>query len=52
MLGARFVEPQASDVATMFKDASAAVPLVFVLSAGSDPAQQLFSFADKVNADY
>ncbi|KAJ1529234.1 hypothetical protein ONE63_006036 [Megalurothrips usitatus] len=47
-LGARFVEPQATDLATMFADASPTIPLVFVLSTGTDPAQELFQFADKM----
>jgi len=48
-LGQRFVEPQPADVALMYKDAPGpTTPLVFVLSQGTDPAAELFLFADKV----
>ncbi|XP_030213444.1 dynein heavy chain 1, axonemal [Gadus morhua] len=45
-LGQRFIEPQTSDLAVVFKDSSPSTPLIFVLSAGTDPAADLYKFAD------
>lgn len=47
-LGGRFVEPQSSDLAEMYNDASPTTPLIFILSVGTDPANELYKFADKV----
>lgn len=47
-LGPQFVEPQSSDLMEMFKESSSTVPLIFVLSAGTDPAADLFKFADRM----
>ncbi|KAL0978572.1 hypothetical protein UPYG_G00172390 [Umbra pygmaea] len=45
-LGQRFIEPQASDLAVVFKESSPSTPLIFVLSPGTDPAADLYKFAD------
>ncbi|XP_018331814.1 dynein heavy chain 1, axonemal-like [Agrilus planipennis] len=47
-IGQQFVEPQTADLAAMFKEASPTVPLIFVISAGTDPAADLYKFADKM----
>lgn len=47
-LGAQFVEPQSSDLIEMFKESGPTVPLIFVLSTGTDPAADLFKFADRM----
>ncbi|KAF5308293.1 hypothetical protein FQR65_LT06286 [Abscondita terminalis] len=47
-LGRRFVEPQATDLGAMFKESSPTTPLIFVLSTGTDPANDLYKFADKM----
>ncbi|KAJ3337634.1 hypothetical protein HDU93_000777, partial [Gonapodya sp. JEL0774] len=47
-LGERFIEPQASDVSMLYKDSSPSTPLIFVLSAGADPASSLWKFADEL----
>jgi dynein heavy chain, axonemal len=45
-LGKRFTEPPMFDLPGSFKEASATVPLLFVLSSGSDPTAALLKFAD------
>ncbi|KAJ9575540.1 hypothetical protein L9F63_007610, partial [Diploptera punctata] len=49
-LGERFVEPQTTDLQAMFAESGPAVPLVFVLSTGTDPAADLYKFADKLSS--
>ena len=44
-LGGKYVEPVPFDLPSCFEDSSAGVPLVFVLSAGSDPMANLLNFA-------
>ncbi|BHF69813.1 Dynein heavy chain 1, axonemal [Sparganum proliferum] len=45
-LGQRFIEPQTTNLADVFKDSSPTTPLIFVLSQGTDPASDLYKFAD------
>jgi dynein heavy chain len=47
-MGQRFIEPQTADLAVVFKDSSPTTPLIFVLSTGTDPAADLYKFADKM----
>ena len=47
-MGQRFIEPQASDLAVVFKESSPVTPLIFVLSAGTDPAADLYNFAEEM----
>ncbi|KAG7477961.1 hypothetical protein MATL_G00075170 [Megalops atlanticus] len=45
-LGQRFIEPQTSDLSVVFKESSPSTPLIFVLSPGTDPAADLYKFAE------
>lgn len=47
-LGDRFVEPQTSELAAIYKESYAWTPLIFVLSPGADPANSLIKFADEM----
>ncbi|KAI8926816.1 dnah1 protein [Entophlyctis helioformis] len=47
-LGDRFIEPQTSDLAALFKESSPSTPLIFVLSPGADPANSLYKFAEEM----
>nr|CAD7394772.1 unnamed protein product [Timema cristinae] len=47
-LGQRFIEPQTTDLSAIFQDSSPTTPLIFVLSTGTDPASDLYKFADKM----
>ncbi|KAI9349443.1 dynein heavy chain and region D6 of dynein motor-domain-containing protein [Zopfochytrium polystomum] len=47
-LGDRFVEPQTSDLSAIYKESSATIPLIFVLSPGADPASSLYKFAEEM----
>jgi len=55
-IGQRFVEPPPFDLAACYEDSTTLTPLIFVLSAGSDPTRSFYAFADslgmngKVNA--
>ncbi|XP_050527307.1 dynein axonemal heavy chain 1-like [Daktulosphaira vitifoliae] len=45
-LGEKFVEHHSSDLAEMYKDSSPTMPLIFILSVGTDPANGLYKLAD------
>ena len=47
-MGQRFIEPQSSDLSVVFKESSPVTPLIFVLSAGTDPAADLYKFAEEM----
>ena len=46
VLGERFVDPPAFDLDACFADSSCTVPLLFVLSPGTDPTAALLKFAE------
>lgn len=47
-LGKRFVEPQSTSLVEMYNDSSSTMPLIFILSVDTDPANELYKFATKV----
>ena len=47
-LGQRFIEPQTADLGVAFKESAPNTPLVFVLSTGTDPAADLYKFAEEM----
>uniref|UniRef100_A0A803W4G1 Dynein axonemal heavy chain 1 n=1 Tax=Ficedula albicollis TaxID=59894 RepID=A0A803W4G1_FICAL len=47
-LDQRFIEPQTTDLSAVFKESTATTPLVFVLSPGTDPAADLYKFAEEM----
>jgi dynein heavy chain, axonemal len=45
-MGKRFVEPPPFDLAACYEDSAVTMPLIFVLSPGSDPTRAFFTFAE------
>ena len=48
-LGQRFIEPQTAELGLVFRDSSSTIPLIFVLSVGTDPAADLYKFAEEAS---
>ncbi|XP_044001574.1 dynein axonemal heavy chain 1-like [Aphidius gifuensis] len=47
-LGSKFIEPQTTELSIIHKESSSTVPIVFILSSGTDPAAELFKYAEKI----
>ncbi|XP_050760847.1 dynein axonemal heavy chain 1 [Gymnogyps californianus] len=47
-LDRHFIEPQTTDLSVVFRESTATTPLVFVLSPGTDPAADLYKFAEEM----
>uniref|UniRef100_A0A670IKP3 Dynein axonemal heavy chain 1 n=1 Tax=Podarcis muralis TaxID=64176 RepID=A0A670IKP3_PODMU len=47
-LGQTFIEPQTANLSVVFKESAATTPLIFVLSPGTDPAADLYKFAEEM----
>lgn len=47
-LGDEFVEPRTTELSAVYQESSPTTPIVFVLSTGTDPAAELYKFADKL----
>jgi len=45
-MGQKFVEPPTFDIAVSYEDSTKMSPLIFVLSAGSDPVADMMAFAE------
>jgi dynein heavy chain len=48
-IGKQFIEPPTFNLAKSYKDSSITTPLIFVLSAGSDPVADFERFAGDMN---
>jgi dynein heavy chain len=48
-MGQKFVEPPVFDIAISYEDSTKMSPLIFVLSAGSDPVNDMLIFAESKN---
>ncbi|XP_008850074.1 dynein heavy chain 1, axonemal [Nannospalax galili] len=44
----RFIEPQTVNLSAVFKESNSTTPLIFVLSPGTDPAADLYKFAEEM----
>lgn len=50
-MGQKYVEPPSFDLADSYKDSTCCSPLIFILSAGTDPMLRLKNFSeDKKNS--
>lgn len=47
-LGREFVEPQTTELSAVYSESSPTTPIVFILSTGTDPAAELYKFADRL----
>lgn len=47
-LGREFIEPQTTELSAVYKESSSSTPIVFILSTGTDPAAELYKFADRL----
>eukprot|EP00026_Physarum_polycephalum_P000043 Phypoly_transcript_00043.p1 GENE.Phypoly_transcript_00043~~Phypoly_transcript_00043.p1 ORF type:complete len:2765 (+),score=358.08 Phypoly_transcript_00043:606-8297(+) len=47
-LGPKFIEPPTFHLASSFKDSNNTTPLIFILSAGADPMEELHRFAEEM----
>lgn len=50
-LGAKFIDPPPFDLGIIYKDSSCQIPLVFVLSPGSDPFAYLVQLGQSMNKE-
>jgi dynein heavy chain len=47
-LGQQFVEPQTVELSVIYNESTNTTPILFILSLGTDPATDLYKFADKL----
>lgn len=48
-IGQKFIEPPTFNIAKSYKDSSVTIPLIFILTAGSDPVADFQRFAEEMN---
>lgn len=48
-MGQKYIEPPSFDLADSFKDSNCCSPLIFILSAGTDPMSSLIKFSEDKN---
>lgn len=48
-LGKAFLEPPAFNLESLFKESDYLTPLIFILSSGADPRQEIQTLAEKLN---
>ncbi|KAM3174254.1 hypothetical protein ACTXT7_010920 [Hymenolepis weldensis] len=48
-LGQIFIEPQTTNLKEIFAESSSTTPIIFILSQGTDPASDLYKFAEEMN---
>jgi dynein heavy chain len=48
MMGREFVEPPTLNIAKCFEDSATNLPLLFVLSSGTDPMEDFVRFAESI----
>jgi len=48
-MGRQFIEPPTFNLAKSYKDSSVTVPLIFILSPGSDPVADFLRYAEEMN---
>lgn len=46
-MGQKYVEPPSFDLADSFRDSNCCSPLIFILSAGTDPMSSLIKFSEE-----
>merc|ERR1719506_3488417 len=51
-MGKRFVEPPPFNLAKAYQDSTLQTPLIFVLTAGSDPTKMFRDFAEEMRCKY
>lgn len=47
-LGSKYIEPQTTELSAIYQESSPTIPIVFILSSGTDPADELFKYAEKM----
>jgi dynein heavy chain len=48
-MGEKFIKPPIFDLSVSYSQASSTMPLIFILSPGSDPTESLFKFSETMN---
>jgi len=50
-MGAKFIDPPPFDLGAIYKDSSCSIPLIFILSPGSDPFASLLMLGTSMNKE-